>query len=397
MPMMLDLVDMPSMLQAACHRRRGGFREVPGGFGCPIGAAAPRVCRSGSAFVGGAAPYDPPPMNPARAPAPDLQSAVDSVVPAMPIARLLGETLASVPPVEKGDGSPVTAADYVLQAIVVAGLRARSADGRVPLLGEEHADALVAARRPDVERLVVDAIRSALGWRTHADALRAIDGDEPRAGEPHWTIDPIDGTKGFLLGAQCSICLARIEGRDVTVGVLGCPRMGPRGDLAVHPQGPGVIYGASLGGGAFEFDAAGAAVGPLPSVSWRGGPVRWARSLNRSRNPQPSRLAPLLEALGPVTSDYMDSQCKYALVARGDADLVVRLPRSPGHHECIWDHASGALIAAEAGANVTDAAGRALDFSHGELLAANSGILCAVPGLAGGFTEAVGALAAGSR
>jgi 3'(2'), 5'-bisphosphate nucleotidase len=227
--------------------------------------------------------------------------------------------------------------------------------------------------------------------------LRAIDGDEPRAGEPHWTIDPIDGTKGFLLGAQCSICLARIEGRDVTVGVLGCPRMGPRGDLAVHPQGPGVIYGASLGGGAFEFDAAGAAVGALPSVSWRGGPVRWARSLNRSRNPQPSRLAPLLEALGPVTSDFMDSQCKYALVARGDADLVVRLPRSPGHHECIWDHASGALIAAEAGANVTDASGRALDFSHGELLAANSGILCAVPGLAGGFTDAVGSLAAGAR
>jgi hypothetical protein len=46
---------------------------------------------------------------------------------------------------------------------------------------------------------------------------------------------------------------------------------------------------------------------------------------------------------------------------------------------------------------VTDAAGRALDFSHGELLAANSGILCAVPGLAGGFTEAVGSLAAGAR
>ena len=335
-------------------------------------------------------------MTAARAPVPELQSAVDAVVPAMPIARLLGETLASVPPVEKPDGSPVTAADYVLQAIVVAGLRARSADGRVPLLGEEHADALVAARRPDVERLVVDAIRSALGWRSHADALRAIDGDEPRAGEPHWTIDPIDGTKGFLLGAQCSICLARIEDRNVTIGVLGCPRMGPRGDLSVRPQGPGVAYGASLGGGAFEFDAAGTAVVRLPSVSWGGGAVRWARSLNRSRNPQPSRLAPLLEELGPVTSDYMDSQCKYALVARGDADLVVRLPRSPGHRECIWDHASGTLIAAEAGAHVTDASGRALDFSHGELLAANAGILCAVPGLAGGIAGAVGSLAAGA-
>ena len=139
-----------------------------------------------------------------------LATAIAAVVPALPAARLLGETLASVPPIAKGDGSPVTAADYVLQALVVAGLRARSADGRVPLFGEEHADVLASSGRPDVERLVVDAIRSMLGWRDRAAALRMIDGDEPRAGEPYWTIDPIDGTKGFLLGMQCSVCLARI-------------------------------------------------------------------------------------------------------------------------------------------------------------------------------------------
>ena len=371
------------------RRGRAGvlpFWQRPGGFAGDRPREAGRGCLGFGPRVPSPAPT---PLNPA------LEAAVAAVAAAMPVVRVLGETLRAVPPIEKGDGSPVTAADYAVQAIVVAGLRARLG-GRVPLVGEEHADALVAARRPDAERLVVDTVRSVLGWMPHADALRAIDGDEPRPGEPAWTIDPIDGTKGFLLGAQCSICLARIEDRNVTIGVLGCPRMGPRGDLSVRPQGPGVAYGASLGGGAFEFDAAGTAVGRLPSVSWGGGAVRWARSLNRSRNPQPSRLAPLLEELGPVTSDYMDSQCKYALVARGDADLVVRLPRSPGHRECIWDHASGTLIAAEAGAHVTDASGRALDFSHGELLAANAGILCAVPGLAGGIAGAVGSLAAGA-
>ena len=155
-----------------------------------------------------------------------------------------------MPAIEKDDGSPVTAADYVLQALVVAGLRARSPDGRVPLVGEEHSEKLVASGRPDVERLVVDAVRSMLGWRSHADALRAIDGDEPRAGEPCWTIDPIDGTKGFLAGMQCSVCLAMIAGRDVVTAVLGCPRMGPRGDLGLHLGGPGVIYAAARGGGA---------------------------------------------------------------------------------------------------------------------------------------------------
>ena len=310
-----------------------------------------------------------------------LATAIAAVVPALPMVRLLGETLAAVPPIEKGDGSPVTAADYVIQALVLAGLRQRSPDGRVPLVGEEHADALATAGRPDVERLVVDAVRGILGWRTRADALRAIDGDEPRAGEPYWTIDPIDGTKGFLLGMQCSVCLARIEGARTTVGILGCPRMGPRGDLDLHLGGPGVIYAAALGRGAYECNADGTVSAQLALAPWAGGSLRWARSLNRGRTAAPSRLEPHIAALGPYTSQRMDSQCKYALLARGDSDLVIRMPRSPGHRESIWDHASGTFIAEEAGAGVSDALGRRLDFSHGDSLAANLGVICALRGL----------------
>lgn len=326
-----------------------------------------------------------------------FRRAIDAVVPAMPVARLLGDTLSAVPAIEKGDGSPVTAADYALQALVVAALRSTSPDGRVPLIGEEHADALVAARRPDAERLVVDAIRSVLGWRSHADALRAIDGDDPRPGEAHWTIDPIDGTKGFLLGAQCSICLALIDGPRVAVGVLGCPRMGPTGDLAVHTAGPGVLYAAARGEGAYELDAAGGVMRRMRLSAWGGGAVRWARSMNRSASPMPSRLEPRLGAISALEESRMDSQCKYALVARGDADLVVRLPRSRGHLESVWDHASGTLIAAEAGATVRDALGAELDFSHGAALAANAGVACSAPGLDPRMADAVAELARGDR
>ena len=158
-----------------------------------------------------------------------LATAIAAVVPALPAARLLGETLASVPPIQKGDGSPVTAADYVLQALVVAGLRARSADGRVPLFGEEHADVLATSGRPDVERLVVDAIRSMLGWRDRAAALRMIDGDAPRAGEPYWTIDPIDGTKNFVRGVPVWATLIALRERgQITLGLVSAPALGRR-------------------------------------------------------------------------------------------------------------------------------------------------------------------------
>ena len=46
----------------------------------------------------------------------------------------------------------------------------------------------------------------------------------------------------------------------------------------------------------------------------------------------------------------LDSQCKYAVVARGQADAYLRMPTKKGYVEKIWDHAAGMLIAQEAGA-----------------------------------------------
>ena len=40
-----------------------------------------------------------------------------------------------------------------------------------------------------------------------------------------WTLDPIDGTKGFLRGEQYAICLALIIDGIVQLGVVGCPNL----------------------------------------------------------------------------------------------------------------------------------------------------------------------------
>jgi len=62
-----------------------------------------------------------------------------------------------------------------------------------------------------------------------------------------WTLDPIDGTKGFLRGGQYAVCLALIEDAQVQLGVIGCPNLlvdpsnqdGPRGCLFVAVKGQG--------------------------------------------------------------------------------------------------------------------------------------------------------------
>ena len=73
----------------------------------------------------------------------------------------------------------------------------------------------------------------------------------------------------------------------------------------------------------------------------------------------------------------LDSQAKYALLAAGRGDLLVRLlsSRQPDYVEKIWDQAAGSIVVEEAGGRITDLRGAALDFTRGRTLAGNRGVL----------------------
>ena len=63
-----------------------------------------------------------------------------------------------------------------------------------------------------------------------------------------WTLDPIDGTKGFLRGEQYAVCLVLIVDSQVQVGVIGCPNL-PY-DWNTNPEQKGVVFVAVKGQGA---------------------------------------------------------------------------------------------------------------------------------------------------
>lgn len=85
----------------------------------------------------------------------------------------------------------------------------------------------------------------------------------------------------------------------------------------------------------------------------------------------------------------MDSQAKYASIARGAGDIYLRLPTSKTYQEKIWDHAAGDLIVREAGGVVTDAEGKRLDFGLGRTLRDNKGVVAAPAAVHGMVLEAV--------
>jgi 3'(2'), 5'-bisphosphate nucleotidase len=86
--------------------------------------------------------------------------------------------------------------------------------------------------------------------------------------------------------------------------------------------------------------------------------------------------AVIAEKLGVTNPPYrIDSQCKYAAVARGDASIYLRLPTRADYEEKIWDHAAGWMVINEAGGRVTDVRGEPLDFSIGRTLKNNKGVV----------------------
>lgn len=300
--------------------------------------------------------------------------------------------LDSIRSASKDDKSPVTVADFASQAVVAHTLQA--ALGMVTLVGEEDA-AMLRERAAGGDRALLDAVveSARVSWpgATPDDVLSAIDigsADPPRGSlSGFWTLDPIDGTKGFLRGEQYAVSLAWIENGVPALGVLGCPNLSRDfGRAFDDPDPAGVIYMAQLGQGVFELPGDDPSAHPVKIRRLEpeaGEPVRMCESVEAAHSDH-SASERVLEKLGePAEPARLDSQAKYAVVARGQADLYLRLPSKRGYVERIWDHAAGSLVAVEAGCAVSDALGHPLDFSHGRGLEKNRGIVVAPPRLHG--------------
>ena len=257
----------------------------------------------------------------------------------------------------KGDKSPVTIADFGSQALVCRTLREAFPDD--PIIAEEDSTLLRAKEQTDLRNTLavhLDAVRPETQLEA---ALKWIDyGNAEHYSDRFWTLDPIDGTKGFLRGGQYAVALALIEGGKVVVGGLACPNLSK--DVFLAAKGVGATHGQHR-----------IQVTTTSNFS----EARICKSVE-SGHTALGDIQKVAQHLG-ITTDHveLDSQAKYAVVARGDAEIYMRLPLGNGYVERIWDHAAGALLLTEAGGKVTDCKGNVLDFSCGKRLEHNIGII----------------------
>jgi 3'(2'), 5'-bisphosphate nucleotidase len=218
----------------------------------------------------------------------------------------------------KADRSPVTVADFAVQALVAHRLAEAFPDD--PLVAEED----TAALRGSAGRTTLESVLAALrrvGSDLSANQVLELVDRGRGAGERFWTLDPVDGTKGFVRGDQYVVALALIVGGRVEVGLLGCPKLSlsdrPGDDL-------GAIACAVKGRGAFRVPLTGHEFIPL-RVSSCGDPhaARVLRSFEADHMDLDAFDA-IVRTLGlEIQPTLMDSQAKHAVIAAGCAELAI--------------------------------------------------------------------------
>ncbi|WP_022834849.1 3'(2'),5'-bisphosphate nucleotidase [Salisaeta longa] len=275
---------------------------------------------------------------------------------------------------EKDDRTPVTVADFGSQAVICKALR--DAFPNDPIIAEEDSSALQTEANRSVREQVVARVRAQHPEATVDDVCAWIDyGNAGAYSDRFWTLDPIDGTKGFVRGDQYAIALALVVEGTPQVAALCCPNLPDDFD---DPHAAGRTFVAVRGAGAYQKglteDAPLQPITASDTTDPAGG--RFTDSFVSAHSAH-DRAVSVGRRLG-ITEDplRLDSQAKYAAVARGDADIYFRLPR-PGstYVEKIWDHAAGMLIVEAAGGTVTDMHGAPLDFTAAPLLEHNTGIV----------------------
>ncbi|XXG70379.1 hypothetical protein AAC387_Pa06g3154 [Persea americana] len=345
----------------------------------------------------------------------ELEAAVDAVQRACRLCVDVKRSLFSGDGriLEKNDQTPVTIADFGVQALV--SLELSRLFPSIPLVAEEDSSFLRANLAiPEGEEghghnLLVDSVFNAVIGKasvgdkslTHHDVLEAIDrggqdafalGAEPAT---YWVLDPIDGTRGFVKGSEALyvVGLALVVEGEITLGVMGCPKWQedhlPIKEASnegwvvdkIDASGQGVIMFAHVGCGTWKKS-----LSEMQDTTNRihDGWVRcfvdeysmvheakfcvsygqsW-ESLPLSTLPSSTTDADSIEDNRKVSllPTCCGSLCKYLMVASGRASVfILRVELQTAIKA--WDHAAGMICVNEAGGQVTDWKGSRLDLA----------------------------------
>ncbi|KAI1497531.1 hypothetical protein F5X99DRAFT_361999 [Biscogniauxia marginata] len=308
--------------------------------------------------------------------------------------------------VEKDDLSPVTVADFAIQALLTCTVHHAFPADR--FVGEESAAEL--RDNPALLDRVWGLLQRVREDHGDAASLCEIPASPEQmcemidwcgSGEPGgaaqaarvWVFDPIDGTKTFVQSEAYAINVALLEGGRQTLSVVGCPTLpvdavAPVSNTTLDLTGRGCVVFAARGYGAY--------VRPLlPGPAGDDGvPIRKIEPHAETATQQDLRAVScyhlldsgvndahqaIMERLGIASPgcDFLSWVLRWVTLGLGLANVTVWVYKERERVGKIWDHAGAMLLFEEVGGKITDVDGKDIDLAVGRKMTANHGFVAA--------------------
>ncbi|KAH6897134.1 hypothetical protein B0T10DRAFT_556973 [Thelonectria olida] len=301
--------------------------------------------------------------------------------------------------IEKEDLSPVTVADFAVQALLAATIKHAFPEDRA--VGEEDASDL--RKNPVLlERVwsLLTRVEGAAGCKLPAsreqmcDLIDECGSSSPGPGRT-WVFDPIDGTKTYVRGELYAINMGLLLDGEQVAGIVACPNMSinataPLRNENIDPAGQGCILFAVKNHGAFVRTMNDSNAKKL-SRHTTGQDVRFVTCANIVDS--------ALDGIHEIVADRLNAPypgcdlvpwvLRWAVLAMGLGNTTVWVYKRRDRYAKAWDHAGAMLLFEEAGGMITDVHGNPIDLTAGRKICNNFGFVAAPADLHGRVLQTV--------
>ncbi|KAK1961765.1 3',5'-bisphosphate nucleotidase [Colletotrichum sublineola] len=311
--------------------------------------------------------------------------------------------------VTKEDLSPVTVADFAIQALLTSTLHAAFPDDK--FVGEESAADL--RQNPRLCDSVWALLQQVASERDEDSPCKLPSSPEEMCdmidwcglGDPSpsgrfWVFDPIDGTKTFVRGELYAINVCLMEDGRQSVGVVGLPLLSaharaPINNDSIDPTGAGSIMFAVRSHGTFIRPMPGPIDLPPTKIPRHADVDAQAlvsvTCIEGSESGAPGIHQKVADRLGIAYpgNDLLGWVLRWTVLGLGQANCTFWAYRRRDRLAKIWDHAGAMLLFEEVGGKITDVDGNPVDLTAGRKMVANYGFVAAPPSVHAQVLEAV--------
>ena len=242
----------------------------------------------------------------------------------------------------KKDDSPVTLADFASQIFIISEIRKKFPEDQI--IAEEESSIFL---NSNAEKILKKCYKS-LTINFEKDLKETLDYRGPNSNR-QWTVDPIDGTKGFQKNLAYAIGIGLMVQSEPMACAISVPNYKTT-NLTIFSAEKN--KGAKVSYGSQNFDMI--RVSDIKELKTS----RMCYSLHYNK----PWVLDFAQSLGITNFIPMDSMAKLCMVAEGSAEIYVKpmnIQRS-----FTWDFLPGELLVREAGGLITDINGNLIKYEN---------------------------------